>query len=182
MRQLVMMLAAICFATGAAAQERFFDPSALVKDKTLRWRTDNGQSSVTYLGRNGRAYMFTQVSPSRTGGDPVVTLCWVDGSGQVYRARVNGQTIRFKPNDCALTPGRCEYDVVFPDGSTSRYIRHSTVRGNRWSYRLYNETEDAEGIVERGVFLLDDAGFFIRRDWTRFTEDGPSHRWSRRIR
>lgn len=175
------ILFAALLAGPVAANEQFFNPLALVKDKTMRWRTDAGPSSVTYIGRSGRAFMFTQSSPPRNGRDRVETLCWVDASGQVYKARVGTETMRFVPNDCALTPGRCTYELVLRDGTRIPYIRHSRVTGNRWAYRLYRETEDAEGIVERGAFLLDEAGFFIRRDWTAFTADGPQQRWSRRI-
>lgn len=170
------MLAAIALTlgTGAAAA---FDISEMAVGQTVRWRVENGNTSVTFLGLGGRRGYKLAFHRDASKGQPFDMTWWSARDGQLLRAVAPGIDDRYSPNDCSLTLGRCVYTITRLDGRREQRIHLASQKDGTWSYREYSGQEDAAYLVERGTFTVDDFGFVINHDYT--LGDGAP-RWSRR--
>lgn len=152
----------------AASPATAFDLSAMQIGTVVRWRTEDGNTSVTYLGPDGRdGYKFAFLGED-PGGRPYRATWWSTRDGQLVRILGPGIDDRFRPYDCSLTPGRCTFTLRHAFAPRERRIRISEVREGRWFYREYSGREDEAHLVEEGSFTVDSRGFVIDSKWTLF--------------
>ncbi|WP_284164071.1 hypothetical protein [Frigidibacter sp. SD6-1] len=156
-----------------------FDVTLMTEGQTVRWRAENGNTAVTYLGPEGGLYRFA-FTRDGSKGDPAEVAFWSNRQGEAVKARVGALTLRYKPSDCTLTVGRCTYTETRSDGARRKMVHLASVADGVWTYRLYHTAEAAENLVEEGTFTVDGAGVILDHTY-RILEGGIwREAWSKR--
>jgi len=167
---LVLMLAP----TLAAA----FDLSAKPIGSITRWQTDNGNTSVEVLARDGKLFKLAFARDSSK-GQPDFAILWVRKDGQVVeRTNSSGEWTRLKPHNCELTLGKCRYTERHSRGVKRKMIHLASMTGGKITYALYHSRISPANLVEKGSFSVDQYGYMIDRD---YVGANGTPRWSRRI-
>ena len=170
-----LILVALISSTMANA----FDLSAKPIGSITRWRTDNGNTSVEMLARDGKLFKLA-FTRDNSKGQPDFAILWTRKDGQeVEITSSSGEWTRFKPHNCTLTIGKCRYTEKRSNGQKRKMIRISSMRNGKTTYALYHTRIKPTNLVEKGRFTVDRYGYMIDRD---YTQNGSHQRWSRRIR
>ncbi|MCY1127822.1 hypothetical protein OU426_13240 [Frigidibacter sp. RF13] len=178
MRPLLTLLL-LCLTALPLRAETAFDVTLMTEGQTVRWRAENGNTAVTYLGPEGGLYRFA-FTRDGSKGDPAKVAVWSNRRGEAVRAEVGGLTVRYKPSDCTLTVGRCTYTEALSDGARRKMVHLASVANDVWTYRLYHTAEAAENLIEEGTFTVDAAAVILDRTY-RIREGGVwRDAWSKR--
>jgi hypothetical protein len=178
MRPLLTLLF-LCLAALPLHADPPFDVTLMTEGQTVRWRAENGNTTVTYLGPEAGLYRFA-FARDGSKGDPAKVAVWSNRQGEAVKAQVGGLTVRYKPSDCTLTVGRCTYAEIRSDGARRKMVHLASLANGVWTYRLYHTAEAAENLIEEGTFTVDEAGVILDRTY-RIREGGVWRKaWSKR--
>lgn len=137
-----------------------------------------GDTTVTYIGREGDLFKFQFDSPdSREQGAP--GFVWTNSASQtVIYEDSDGQTT-FDPHDCAPGAGTCEFVATLPDGETFHFLRSAFRLGKIEIGREYLIDERGNEILfSQSCTTFDQFGFWI--DAVRFDYEGVLS-WDKRL-
>ncbi len=155
-----------------------FDLSAKPIGSITRWKTDNGNTSVELLAREGKFFKLA-FTRDDSKGQPDFAILWARKDGQTVKIiRSSGEWTKFKPHNCELTLGKCRYIERHSDGRWRKMIQVASMSNGKISYALYHTRISSANLVEKGSFTADKYGYVIDRDYVGL--DGRI-RWSRRI-
>jgi len=155
-----------------------FDLSGKPIGDVVRWQTDNGNTSVEVLARDGKLFKlaFTRDGSKR---QPGFAIIWARKDGQAVEiTHSSGEWTRFKPHNCVLTLGKCRYTEKHSFAPKRRMIHVASREGGKITYALYHTKVSPANLVEKGNFTVDQYGYLIDRDYV--GADGKP-RWSRRV-
>lgn len=155
-----------------------FDLSGKPVGDVAHWQTDNGNTSVELLARDGKLFKLA-FTRDNSKGQPDFTILWARKDGQVVElTNSSGEWTRFKPHNCELTLGKCRYTEKHSFAPKRRMIHVASRAGDKISYALYHTKVSPANLVEKGAFTVDQYGYMIDRDYV--GADGKA-RWSRRV-
>ncbi len=155
-----------------------YDLSAKSVGDIVRWTTDNGNTSVEVLARDGKLFKLA-FTRDNSKGQPDFAIFWARKDGHVVeRTHSSGEWPRFKPHNCVLTLGKCRYTEKHSFAPKRKMIHVASRAGDKITYALYHTKIIPANLVEKGTFTVDQYGFVIDRDYVGV--DGKP-RWSRRV-
>ncbi len=163
-----------------------YDMSAKPIGSITRWQTDNGNTSIKVLGRDGRLYKLA-FTRDNSKGQPLSGIFLTRKDGQTVKfIDSSGEWTRYIPHNCELTLGKCRYTEKRSDGQERKVIQIASMKDGVITYALYHTRIDPANLIEKGHFTVDRFGFDIDREYTvydrDFTPRGYKRRWARRIR
>lgn len=155
-----------------------YDLSAKPVGDVVHWHTDNGNTTVEVLARDGKLFKLA-FTRDNSKGQPDFAILWARKDGQVVEhTDSSGEWRRFKPHNCELTLGKCRYTERHSGGLKRKMIHLASGTGGRISYALYHTKVSPANLVEKGSFTVDQFGYVIDRD---YVGANGKPRWSRRI-
>lgn len=149
-----------------------FDITGLLIGHTWRWQADNGNTSFEITG-----YLKGRFTRDASKGQPGEATIWMNRKGEAKRLVSGAFEIRFSPNDCFLTVGRCQYRMTVGDRPAERMRRVSTLENGTWSHELFAKAGTRWEMRESGQFETDEHGAVT---WRNYQQD-EKKRWSKRM-
>jgi hypothetical protein len=141
-----------------------FDILALPAGYIARWKAENGDTQMTYIGRDRYGYRF-DFQRDAAKRKPESGTFWTTKDGQTHCHENADGVDTYAPHDCQLTVGKCRYTETRADGDWRKMIRISSVKGGVWHYQIYQAQVSPEKLRFTGSFTVDTGGFEIDHDY-----------------
>ncbi len=154
-----------------------YDLSGKPVGDVTRWRAENGNTQLVFLGKEGRYYKLA-FTRDNSRGQPGTAVIWSRKDSQTTKIVYDNRWVKYTPHDCQLTLGRCRYTERRSDGRSRKVIQLASMSNGTISYELYHTKVSPDNLIEKGTFTVDQYGYDIDRDYVR--RDGKPL-WGRRI-
>jgi hypothetical protein len=168
---LKFVLPLLLFAGNAFAQ--MYDLRTLPLDYSFVSIEPDARVTVNYIGREGGAYLFEEISAYYDGHTETVNLKVNNASQTTYWS--NGvSTSVFSPHDCAPSLGECFYKFTDENGPGKARVTSQMIGDVLFSEEFYR-SEGEWLFWNRSCTIYDDYGFwvdFVRIDWDGKTAQG----------
>ena len=170
-----LLLLLLCLASPATAQP--FDLETMPVDYQFTDHGHDGNTTVSFEGRDGSAYMFRDERDD-SAGSPAIYLSWVNRASQSLRWAGGGIDSSMSPHDCWPSVGGCDFTLTYENGDSFE-IHSSMVKiGLYWEHRRYIDVDGVLTLYERGCTLMDEYSFPID-NWTEYWDGDVV--WSERV-
>lgn len=154
------MVLNIVFFCGSAASAQSVDLENMPSDYSFVSRSEDGNTTVTYLGRDGDSFKFTlETDDSRR--QPDFQYRWMNKRSQTVRTQTPTYTAEYLPHDCAPKNGNC-YFTARREGNDDLQANRKTFRiGDVWVDNLYVVIDGETLFLKRSCTTFDEYGFWI---------------------
>lgn len=155
-------------ASGAGAQS--VDLNTIPDDFSFTSRGQNGNATISYIGRAGNLFKFRS-DRDASQGHPEVLLIWTNSASQAIRIEwEDGETAKYTPHGCGPALGDCDFVVRHSSGTVSKRTRETFMIGDVWVDRTYFIIEGKRVFQSQSCTTFDEYGFWI--DYVREGADG----------
>ncbi len=163
---LILFFNFIVFHIGSASAEPV-DLNNIPDDYSFVSRGDTGTVILTFLGRDGDLFKFTQETDDSR-GQPDIQQVWVNRRSQTVRVETNTFTEEYLPHDCAPIIGNCDFTGVSKESGETFAHRATFLIGDVWIDRLSILIESEMLFISRSCTTYDEFGFWVNYVYEEF--------------